>query len=245
MLRPLCTCLLIVAGCSSVPPTLSPLETERQTAPAPKAETPPAYSLTQASVQGALNAFSTIVNRVKPVAEHSCRARAPKLNCTFKVLLDTRPNQPPNAFQTLEKGGQPVIIFTLSILMSAHNDDELAFILGHESAHHIQGHLLQKQQNALAGAVIFGSLSSLIGATPGTVRAAQDIGIFMGGRTYSKNYELEADALGTQITHAAGYDPIRGAAFFSRISDPGNAFLGTHPTNHKRIETVRSVAALL
>ena len=108
-----------------------------------------AQSLTPQTVQQALDRFATTVNRLKPVAEQSCRNRAPKLNCRFKILLDTRPGQPPNAFQTLDKDNQPVIVFTLSMLLSAQNDDELAFILGLESAHHIQGHLLKNSKMRL------------------------------------------------------------------------------------------------
>jgi predicted Zn-dependent protease len=52
---------------------------------------------------------------------------------------------------------------------------------------------------------------------------------------------LEADALGTVITKRAGYDPVRGAAFFTQIADPGDRFLGTHPPNAKRIDTVKRV----
>jgi predicted Zn-dependent protease len=103
----------------------------------------------------------------------------------------------------------------------------------------------EKQQNALAGALLFGRLTSLAGGPPITFRTAQDIGTVMGGRTYWEKFELQADALGIQITHAADYDPVRGAAFFSRISDPGTAFLGTHPPNQKRIETVGGVVARL
>jgi len=43
----------------------------------------------------------------------------------------------------------------------------------------------------------------------------------------------------------AGYNPVRGAQFFTRIPDPGNRFLGTHPPNAQRIETVRRVNAQL
>ena len=67
----------------------------------------------------------------------------------------------------------------------------------------------------------------------------------MGGRTYWKKFELQTDALGIQITHAADYDLLRGTAFFSRISGPGNAFPETHPLNQKRIETVVGVVARL
>ena len=103
----------------------------------------------------------------------------------------------------------------------------------------------EKQQNALAEALLFGRLTSLAGGPPITFRTAQDVGTVMGGRTYWKKFELQTDALGIQITHAADYDPLRGAAFFSRISDPGNAFPGTHPPNQKRIETVGGVVARL
>jgi len=86
----------------------------------------------------------------------------------------------------------------------------------------------EQQQNAPAGVLLIGRLTSLAGEPPIIFRAAQDIDIVMGGRTYSEKFELQADALGIQITHAADYDPVRGAALFTRISDPGNAFPGTH-----------------
>ena len=59
----------------------------------------------------------------------------------------------------------------------------------------------------------------------------------------SKEFELEADALGTIITSRAGYQPVVGAQFFNRIPDPGNRFLGTHPPNSQRIATVERTAA--
>ena len=70
-----------------------------------------------------------------------------------------------------------------------------------------------------------------------------EIGAVVGARSYSKEFELEADALGTVIAARAGFDPVRGAEFFLRIPDPGNRFLGTHPANAERIATVRRAAA--
>ena len=75
------------------------------------------------------------------------------------------------------------------------------------------------------------------------INSAQQIGATVGARTYSKNFELEADALGTRIAHSAGFDPLRGAQFFFRIPDPGDRFLGTHPANGDRLKTVQRVAA--
>ena len=60
----------------------------------------------------------------------------------------------------------------------------------------------------------------------------------LGARRYSKGFELEADALGTEIAWRAGFDPMVGAQFFSRLPDPGNRFLGTHPPTGQRYEVV-------
>ena len=189
------------------------------------------------------NNFRTVVARVEPVAEQICREQSPQLNCDFRIVVDDRENAPPNAFQTVDENGRPIIAFTLSLISVTLNQDELAFVMAHEAAHHIQGHLQQQRQNATLGALIFGQLASGAGAS--AQRTAQQLGASLGVRSFSKDFELEADALGTRIAAAAGYDPVNGAAFFTRIPDPGNSFLGTHPANADRIATVRRVAASL
>ena len=165
------------------------------------------------------------------------------MNCNFNIVVDDRPGQPANAFQTLDKNGRPIVAFTLALIAEARNEDELAFVLGHETAHHIAGHISRQQQNAVAGAVVAGGLAVLLGGDSSAIEAAQRTGAQVGARSYSKNFELEADALGTVITARAGYDPVRGAQFFARIPDPGDRFLGTHPPNASRLDTVRRTAA--
>jgi len=117
--------------------------------------------------------------------------------------------------------------------------------MGHEAAHHIAGHIPRQQQSAAAGAVILGGIAAITGAGQSVIDGAVDLGAGVGGRVFSKEFELEADSLGTVIAHRAGYDPIRGVAFFSQVPDPGNRFLGTHPPNAQRVETVRRRAARL
>lgn len=195
------------------------------------------------SADAAARAFVKVVSTVEPVAERECRARTQGVPCDFRIVVDDRPGQPSNAFQTVDKNGRPVVAFTLALIRDARNADELAFVLGHETAHHIAGHLQRQRENAAAGAVIFAGLATLTGASAGGVQSAQDLGATVGARTFSKDFELEADALGTIITARAGYDPIRGAEFFTRIPDPGDRFLGTHPPNASRIQTVRRTAA--
>jgi len=187
--------------------------------------------------------FIRVVQTVEPVAERECRARTTSVNCDFNIVVDDRPGQPANAYQTVDRQGRPIIAFTLGLIADARNEDELAFVMGHEAAHHIAGHIARQQQNAVAGAVIFAGLATLSGGDANAVESAQRLGAQVGARSYSKEFELEADALGTIITQRAGYDPLRGAEFFTRIPDPGDKFLGTHPPNASRIDVVRRTAA--
>lgn len=186
--------------------------------------------------------FVSVVRRVEPVAEQVCREQTEGVNCDYVIVVDDRRGAPPNAFQTLDRNGRPVIGFTLALIADARNRDEVAFILGHEAAHHIEGHIARGQQAAVTGAVLAGALAQLGGGDANAVRSAQDIGGQLGSRTFAKGFELEADALGTRIAQRAGYDPVRGAEYFTRIPDPGNRFLGTHPPNADRMATVRRAA---
>lgn len=189
--------------------------------------------------------FVDVVQQVEPVAEQECRARTPSKNCDFQIVVDDSRNQPPNAFQTVDKNGRPIVVFTLSLIATVENVDELAFILGHEAAHHIAGHLQHTQQSAVTGAILFGTLAQLGGGGQQAVATAAQVGAELGARRYSKAFELEADSLGTIISKRAGYDPVLGAQYFARIADPGDAFLATHPPNAQRIETVRRTNARL
>ncbi|MEJ6402783.1 M48 family metallopeptidase [Yoonia sp. 2307UL14-13] len=194
------------------------------------------------STRAALANFNRAKARVEPVAEQVCRQRAPNLNCDFRIIIDERSGQGINAYQTLDRSGRPIIGFTVPLIADARNQDEIAFVMAHEAAHHIQGHIARQQQNATVGAIVFGQLAGALGA-PNSIDTAQQIGATVGARTYSKEFELEADALGTRIAAASGYDPLKGAQFFFRIPDPGNRFLGTHPANADRLRTVERVAA--
>ncbi|WP_120500640.1 M48 family metallopeptidase [Roseovarius sp. EL26] len=225
-----------LTGCGATVQTQQPRPTPQQAAKAPKATKPNRAQQQQ---------FVQIVKSVEPVAERECRARTRGANCDYKIVVDDRPNQPPNAFQTVDKTGRPILAFNLALIAQVRNKDELAFVMGHEAAHHIRGHLGRQQQNAAAGAIVGAGIAAILGVNASGIDAATNAGASVGARSYSKNYELEADALGTIITHKAGYNPVRGAQFFSQLPDPGNQFLGTHPPNAQRMETVRRVASQL
>lgn len=185
--------------------------------------------------------FRSVVARVEPLAVQICLAAGRARNCDFRIVIDDRPNQPANAFQTLDDYGRPILAFTTALIADARNPDELAFVLGHESAHHILGHIPQSQQNAMTGALLAGVLAAAGGLDQTGVEQAQRMGAVVASRSYSKEFELQADALGAEIAYRAGFDPVRGSAFFDRLPDPGDRFLGSHPANADRKAAIRRV----
>lgn len=226
---------LALSACVSAPPSV-PYAPTNEPLPAPDQVLAP---------QAAARNFGQVVQRMEPLLEAECRARPSARNCDFRIVVDTAPGAPPNAYQTLDQSGRPVLAFTVALIADARNADELAFVMGHESAHHILDHIGRERQTAAVGGALTGVLAAALGGDPNAIRAAQDIGAQVGARSYSKDFELEADELGTVLTWHAGFDPERGAAFFSRLPDPGDQFLGTHPPNTQRIALVRQTVARL
>ena len=199
---------------------------------------------TRPSPEDAAENFFAVVADVEPVAEQLCREQAPEgLSCDFVIVVDDRPGVPVNAFQFRGPDGRPVVGMTLPLIAEARSRDELAFILGHEAAHHIAGHLERQRAGAAIGAGAGRQLALERGADAATTEELIRLGAFVGARRFGPPFELEADALGTVIAARAGYDPVAGAEFFARLPDPGDRFLGTHPPNAARLDTVRRVAA--
>ncbi len=230
-MRPIGPVLALVAGaCTALPPAPTPA--------------PPSGPLDPAQ---AAAAFIEVVSRVEPVAERECRRLTAGVNCHFVIRVDRDPRAEPNAYQSVDAAGRPVIIFTIAMIADARNADEMAFVLGHEAAHHILGHLTRQAEDAALGAEIFARLARLTGGDRADVENARQIGAEVGARSYSKEYELEADQLGTLVTVRAGYDPLKGAGYFDRLPEPGNRFFGTHPPNELRkqvvVETARRLGA--
>jgi Zn-dependent protease with chaperone function len=196
--------------------------------------------------------FVRVASRIEPVAEAMCREQAPGANCDYLIGLERDPRMPPNAFQTLNDEGRPVIIVSAALLREMQSDDELAFVLSHEASHHIAGHIPRQQQQQALGALVLGGLVAATGQAYGTpasddaIRQAMDVGAYVGARAYSQSYELEADTVGAYVAARAGYDPERGAAIFGRpaLANPGGPpILASHPASAQRLATVARVAA--
>lgn len=231
-----------LAGCATYPAG-QPVVRGPAPAGGPPVAAPPATPLGSGRVAG----FSRAAMRIEATAQAMCREavpRGPAGRCDFEYRLVDDPRLGPNAFQTLSPDGRPVVAMTTQLVAATANDDEIAFVLGHESAHHIAGHLARTQSQAMTGALVLGALATLGNASDQVVSDMMDLGAALGGRAYSQSYELEADRLGAYIAARAGYDPGRGAMVFARpVLASGGGLLSTHPASAQRQAAAAATAA--
>ncbi len=214
-------------------------------APVSTVQTSTAPTPTAPTLQAPTDAYARVARRIEPIAEQVCRQknpRASRISCDFLITVDTRQAQQPNAYQTLNDQGRPIILFNLPMLRTIRNDDEMAFIMGHEAGHQIRRHIAEAQRNAGLGAVIFGTLTAALGGSDIAVTEAQRLGGAVGARAYSQDHELEADTVGTYIAYLAGYDPLVGAQSFARFGG-SDSILSTHPPGARRLATVQRTVA--
>lgn len=212
-----------------------------ENAPAPAREP---FEITR-SPQQAVDAYLRVSRRIEPVAERLCRQKnpaRPPSYCDFQILVDSRTDQPPNAFQTIGKDGRPIIAFNIPMVATVRNDDEIAFILGHEAGHQIRSHLVETSANAGIGSILLGTITAMTGGAPADVAQAQKLGSVLGARAYSQDHELEADEAGTYVAAMAGYDPLIGARSFARFA-ANNSRFSTHPPSSQRLATVQRTMA--
>lgn len=146
-----------------------------------------------------MNRISAIVDRLLPRLHHK------EGQFTVRVLESDQVN----AFTT---GGRFIYVYT-GLLSSVADDDELAGILAHELAHIDAGHI-GRSANQL-GWMGLGALVAYVTVNRNDRHQVADG--FRGGRaTFSREYESEADILGTIYARRAGYSGRGLANFFDR-----------------------------
>ncbi len=131
------------------------------------------------------------------------------------------------------------------------NDDQLASVLGHETGHVVGRHAAARlsmsvlsQAALVAGQIAIAQSEELsrygtaIAALGG---AALQFGVIL---PYSRSHELEADRLGVEYTHHAGYDVRQCARLLELLASESQGgrppeFLSTHPDPLRRANDVR------
>ena len=175
----------------------------------------------------------------------AARAPGPKYPYTFSIA-NTR------ALNAFALPGGPVWIHR-GILNAAGTEAQLAGVIAHEIAHVAQRHAAEQITTQLIANGFLGLLGAVLGNEPGGARTAQaGARILAGGYllTFSRDDEREADRVGLDLLHRAGWDP-RGMAEFMDVlrraqgRDPGSVevFLSTHPAPAERAVALRRLAA--
>ena len=161
-------------------------------------------------------------------------------NKSRRFNFETVDGAEPNAFAL--PGG--FIFVTQSLVELCRFDkNEIACILGHEMAHIIRGHAMNRivSNSAIAAA---SRAAPIRGVLSGWLRK---VGVQFLESAYSKELESEADRLGVRLVAAAGYEPDAFVQLFTRLaklkSPPNELDLGSyfssHPPFKVRIENIK------
>ena len=142
----------------------------------------------------------------------------------------------------------------LGAIRAAETEAQLAGIMGHEMSHVILRHATCNltRQNRKSIWYSLGEIGSsvLLGGTGGALAAdAIGFGQKLDFLHMSRGDEQQADLLGVQIVHNAGYDPRGLAQFFeiiqAKYGSGGAQFLSDHPNPGNRTEYVDAEIARL
>lgn len=117
------------------------------------------------------------------------------------------------------------------------NDDDLAFVMAHELAHALLGHVQKTQQNAMTGALVGLALEAVISGQNGMGGELSRAGAQAGQLHYSQAFEHEADYVGLYLLAETGYDLQAGPRVARRIAqqDPRSIhYASSHPSSAAR-----------
>ena len=148
-------------------------------------------------------------------------------------------------------GANGLIVVNRGIVEYAANEEEVAMVIAHEIGHQAANHMAQTQRNRMAGAVIGAILLGAAGAiaTNGSrdsayvTRIAAEAGGYAGGAiggiSFSKEQEREADYLSAVILYRAGIDLDKARGFLVTMARASGrketGMLDTHPAGPERL----------
>ena len=137
------------------------------------------------------------------------------------------------------------------LMLRSENEAQLAYVLGHETAHYLRRHTLQQWRTVrnTSSALTFFSLATAAAGVGFAGDLAQLIAvgaIF----AYSRDQEREADTIGFEMMASAGYEPVQASQIWGDLLAEDEAggksarsiFFATHPTTTERIATLKNLA---
>tara|TARA_A100001011_G_C14058609_1_gene735144 strand:- start:53 stop:886 length:834 start_codon:yes stop_codon:yes gene_type:complete len=144
--------------------------------------------------------------------------------------------------------GGKIAVYT-GLLKITQNVDALSIVMGHEIAHAVAKHSVERASQAMTinlgttVADIF--LGGAINRTRNTVGQNTGVDIFRIGimNPFGRKQETEADYLGLIFSSLAGYDIRESVNLWRRMAEKNKGkeppvFLSTHPSSKRRIENL-------
>jgi predicted Zn-dependent protease len=139
------------------------------------------------------------------------------------------------------------------LILNADTEAELAGVMAHEISHVIAHHAMREQTRMNYAQIGTIPLIFVGGGLGYGIYEAANIGIPLTFLQFSRDFEAQADFLGTQYLYRAGYDPQALIDFFEKIENlekqkPGliSRAFATHPETPDRIaRTQEEIATLL
>ncbi len=146
--------------------------------------------------------------------------------------------------------GGKIAVYT-GLLKVTKNEDALSIVMGHEIAHAVARHSVERASHAMSinlgttVADIF--LGGAINRTRNTVGQNTGMDIFQLGimNPFGRKQETEADYLGLIFSSLSGYDIRESVKLWQRMAEKNKGkeppvFLSTHPSSKKRIENLNN-----
>ena len=139
------------------------------------------------------------------------------------------------------------------LILNADTEAEMAGVMAHEIAHVAAHHAMREQTRMNYAQIGTVPLIFVGGGLGYGIYEAANIGIPLTFLQFSRDFEAQADFLGTQYLYRAGYDPQALVTFFEKIENlekqkPGliSKAFETHPATPDRIgRTQDEIATLL
>ena len=146
--------------------------------------------------------------------------------------------------------GGKIAVYT-GLLKVTKNIDALSIVMGHEIAHAVARHSVERMSHAMTlnlGTTIADIfLGGAINRTRNTVGQNTGLDIFQLGimNPFGRKQESEADYLGLIFSSLSGYDIRESVKLWQRMSVKNKGkeppvFLSTHPSSKKRIENLNN-----
>jgi predicted Zn-dependent protease len=122
----------------------------------------------------------------------------------------------------------------------AASDDELAFVLAHEMAHVVRGHVMDR----LVSSTLLNVASRASPTARMMNKGVLDAALKLLQNAYSREQEIEADQFAVRLMLSAGMDPLAGAAVLGKLNDFADdpdelsSYFSTHPPLTARTERI-------